>query len=216
MENIDFLKVMLFSHGYDLDANVTENNGLYAVNAENRFFDGRIDFVDFSFVESVRMIQSQMFWDHDKLDNLSRYFRFFENQRDILIGWKREALFKYAEIWWTFFDMNIPIVTDGYWEKVKDYYKDKIKDIADYLYGYKFVFWFDEKVLTKIEKSTNGILITYTDCGKEMSINVNALNGLDDNPYSIRKWFRLLLEAGFNRNLFPPSVYVGKYKSLIS
>ena len=30
MENIDFLKVMLFSHGYDLDANVTENNGLYS------------------------------------------------------------------------------------------------------------------------------------------------------------------------------------------
>ena len=76
------------------------------------------------------LIQSQMFWDHDKLDNLSRYFRFFENQRDILIGWKREALFKYAETWWTFFDMNIPIVTDGYWENVKDYYKDKIKDIA--------------------------------------------------------------------------------------
>ena len=43
-----------------------------------------------------------------------------------------------------------------------------------------------------------------------MSINVNALNGLDDNPYSIRKWFRLLLEAGFNCNLFPPSFYVGK------
>lgn len=77
-------------------------------------------------------------------------------------------------------------------------------------HGQKLEIWLDGKILTKIEKSTNGILITYTDCGKEMSINVNALNGLDDNPYSIRKWFRLLLEAGFNCNLFPPSFYVGK------
>jgi len=211
MENIDFLKVMLFSHGYDRNAEIIENNGQYTINVENRFFDGRIDFVNYSFIETVRMIQSQMHWDHDKIDEYSKYFRFFENENDVLLDWKREALLKYSEFWWNFFINNLPSITDNYWDKVKEYYKYQIKNVAEYLYGQNLHFWLDDQIiLEKIEDSTNGILITYTDYNIEHSINVNDLNGIDDNPQSIRRWFRLLIEAGFENDLFPPSFYVGK------